>query len=169
MNLLTVYSTWKKKINLAQEFFILSKMQNQKSKIDVVNELLEACILAYPISSFVISLYKQYVERGWLTKKQLQGIYDKASKIENLPPGKLAAVEALIKKMPTRYKSDKPLAKPLYEKDKTTGELIGQILGKYPQHKGVLFIRAKFENNEPLSPTEIADLKKIKQHIDSRK
>jgi hypothetical protein len=144
-------------------------MQNQKSKIDVVNELLEACILAYPVSSFVISLYKQYVERGWLTKKQLQGIYDKAAKIENLPPGKLAAVEALIKKMPTRYKSEKPPTKPLYEKDKITGELIEQILEKYPQHKGVLFIRAKFENNEPLSLTEIADLKKINQHIDSRK
>jgi len=71
--------------------------------------------------------------------------------------------------MPTRYKSEKPLAKPLYEKDKITGELIGQILEIYPQHKGVLFIRAKFENHEPLSPTEIADLKKIKQHIDSRR
>lgn len=144
-------------------------MQNQKNKIDVVNELLEACILAYPISSFVISLYKQYLERGWLTKKQLQGLYAKAAKIENLHPGKLAGVEALIKKMPNRHRSEKPPAKPLYEKDKNVGELIAAILAKYPQHKGVLFLQAKYENNELLAPSDIADLKKIKQRIDAQK
>ncbi len=79
----------------------------------MVNEVLEECILAYPLSSFIISLYKQYQQRGSLSKKQLQGLYGKASKIENLPPGKLAAIEAIIKKMPTRYKSELPGPSPI--------------------------------------------------------
>ncbi len=138
-------------------------MQKQKNKIDIVNDLLEECILAYPISSFIISLYKQYLQRGSLSKKQLQGLYGKASEIEHLPPGKLAGLEALIKRMPTRYKSEKPDIKPLYEKDESTSQLITGILAKLPQHKRVLFLKAKFDNNELLSTSDIADLKKIKQ------
>ena len=67
-----------------------------KPAIDSVNILLEECIMAYPVSSFVISLYKQYQQRGSLSKKQLQGLYEKATKIEGIAPGKLAAVEAII-------------------------------------------------------------------------
>ena len=138
-------------------------MELKREGIDIVNEVLEACILAYPISSFIISLYKQYVSRGWLTKKQLEGLYGKAQKINehDLPPGKLAALEALINKMPTRNKSAIPANKPLYEKDETTGELISAILTKYPQHKAVLFIQTKYLNNQPLSTTELADLKRF--------
>ena len=132
----------------------------QKKGIDIINEVLEACILAYPVSSFVISLYKQYISRGWLTKKQLEGLYGKAQKINNLPPGKLAALEAIINKMPNRYKSEAPTeTKPLYEKDENTGKLIQAILEKYPQHKRVLFLQSKYQNNEPLTTNELADLK----------
>src|SRR5579871_3065548 len=129
-------------------------MQNPKAKIDIVNELLEECILAYPVSSFVISLYKQYQQRGSLSKKQLQGLYGKSSEIEGLAPGKLAGLEALIKRMPTRYKSQKPDAKPLYQKDESIIQLIDKILEKYPQHKRVLFLKTKYNNNEPLSSTD---------------
>ena len=135
-------------------------MEQKKPVVDVINEVLEACILAYPVSSFVISLYKQYVSRGWLTKKQLQGLHGKAQKIADLPPGKLAALEAIINKMPTRYKSETPtISKPLYEKDETTGQLIQAILQKYPQHKRALFLQSKYNNNEPLTNTELTDLK----------
>ena len=140
-------------------------MQKQKNKIDIVNELLEECILAYPISSFIISIYKQYLERGSLSKKQLQGLYGKASKIEGLAPGKLAGLEAVLKKMPTRYKSEKPPIKPLYQKDEVVGQMITDILSKYPQHKRVVFLKAKFDNDEPLSIMEMDDLKKIRQLI----
>ena len=92
-------------------------MNDPKKRIDIINEVLEECILAYPVSSFIISLYKQYQQRGSLSKKQLQGLYGKASIVQGLAPGKLAGVEAIIKKMPTRYKSEKPSIKPLYEKD----------------------------------------------------
>ncbi len=77
-------------------------MQNKNSDIDIVNEVLEECILAYPVSSFIISLYQQYQKRGSLSKKQLQGLHSKASSIEKLQGAKLATLEALIKKMPTQ-------------------------------------------------------------------
>jgi hypothetical protein len=139
-------------------------MQHKKPSIDIVNEILEACILAYPVSSFIISLYKQYINRGWLTKKQLEGLYSKAQKINDLPPGKLASLEAIISKMPTRYKSEAPVAtKPLYEKDQITGQLIEALLKKFPEHKRVLFLQSKYNNNEPLNATELADLKRFSQ------
>lgn len=139
-------------------------MENKRPGIDIVNEVLEACILAYPVSSFVISLYKQYISRGWLTKGQMQGLFGKAQKIKDLPPGKLAALEALINKMPNRTKSEAPKeATPLYQKDENTGQVIEAILAKYPQHKGVLFLQAKYKNNEPFSPAELADLKRFSQ------
>ena len=76
-------------------------MQKKNSDIDIVNEVLEECILFYPVSSFIISLYQQYQKRGSLSKKQLQGLHSKASNIEKLQGAKLATLEALIKKMPT--------------------------------------------------------------------
>ena len=139
------------------------KMNKKSSDPDIINEVLEACILAYPVSSFIISIYQQYQKRGSLSKKQLQGLYGKASAIENISKAKLATLEAVIKKMPTRFKSELPETKPLYEKEKIAGELIDAILAKYPQHKRVLFLQSKYNNNEPLSAMEIDELKKFKQ------
>lgn len=138
-------------------------MKKEKPEVDIVNEVLEACILAYPISPFIISLYKQYLQRGSLSKKQLQGLYGKASKINELPPGKLATLEAVINKMATRFKSELPATAPLYQKEESTGQLIAAILERYPQHKRVLFLKSKYENNEALTPAEIGDLKKFQQ------
>ena len=140
-------------------------MNQPKDRLDIINEVLEECILAYPVSSFIISLYKQYQQRGSLSKKQLQGLYGKASKIEQLPPGKLATIEAIIKRMPTRYKSELPEIKPLFEKEEATGLLISEILAKYPQHKRVLFLKAKYDNNEILSSADITDLKRFRDHL----
>ena len=135
----------------------------QKPKLDIINMLLEDCIMAFPVSSFVISIYQQYQRRGWLSKKQLQGLYDKASKINGVLPGRLAALESIIKKMPTREKSALPENAPMFEKDEAAGKLIDEILAKYPQHKRVLFLKAKYDNNEVLSSTDIAELKKFRQ------
>ena len=144
--------------------YVWVSIMEQKKGIDIINEVLEACILAYPVSSFIISLYKQYISRGWLTKKQLEGLYGKAQKIQDIPPGKLASLEAIINKMPTRYKSEAPTAStPLYQKDEETGKLIQAILEKYPQHKRVLFLQSKYNNNETLNAAELADLKRFSQ------
>lgn len=129
--------------------------------LDIVNEVLEDCILAYPVSSFIISLYKQYQQRGSLSKKQLKGLHGKASGIEDFSSSKLATLEAIINKMPDRFKSELPTAKPLYEKNSAAGEMIEAILSKYPQHKSVQFLKAKYDNNEPLLPSELNDLLRI--------
>jgi hypothetical protein len=140
-------------------------MENKKQKIDIVNEVLEACILAYPLSSFIISLYKQYQERGSLSKKQLQGLYAKAAKIPDLAPGKLGTLEAVIKRMPTRYKSDLPSPQPVYEKEESVGQMIAEILQKYPEHKRALFLKSKYDSNTPLTPAELADLERFRKLI----
>ncbi|HEY2348591.1 MAG TPA: hypothetical protein VGH64_06230 [Puia sp.] len=147
------------------KFVLLKSMNQPKDRLDIINEVLEECILAYPVSSFIISLYKQYQQRGSLSKKQLQGLYGKASKIEQLPPGKLATIEAIIKRMPTRFKSELPEIKPLFEKEEATGKLISDILEKYPNHKRVLFLKVKYDNHEILSTADIADLKRFKSLV----
>ena len=137
----------------------------KKQGLDIINEVLEECILAYPVSSFVISLYKQYQERGSLSKKQLQGLHSKASKIKDIAPGKLATVEAIINKMPTRDKAPVTEQKSIVVQEDNTAQLIEEVLAKYPQHKRVLFFKSKYENHETLSPLEAGELKKFRQLI----
>jgi hypothetical protein len=140
-------------------------MQQNKPKLDIINMLLEDCIMAFPVSTFVISIYQQYQRRGWLSKKQLQGLYDKASKINGVLPGRLAALESIIKQMPTRQKSELPENAPMFVKDEEAGKLIDEILARYPQHKRVLFLKSKYDNNEVLSPADVSELKKFRQHL----
>jgi len=139
------------------------QMEKKKPEIDIVNEVLESCIIAYPVSSFIISLYKQYQQRGSLSKKQLQGLHSKASGIENLSPGKLATLEALINRMPNRFKSEKPAITPMFTRDEDAGKMIEEILIRYPQHKRVLYLKSKFENDEMLSMPEVGELRKFRK------
>jgi hypothetical protein len=137
-------------------------MQANKRSIDIVNEVLELCLLAMPVSAFLISLYKQYQQRGSLSKKQLLGLHGKASDIKDFPVSKLATLEALIKKMPNRYKSELPIeSKPLYEKDDASSFLIEEILARFPQHKRVIFFQSKIESNQPLNNIELDELKRF--------
>ncbi|MEO5500404.1 MAG: hypothetical protein ABIR31_03080 [Ginsengibacter sp.] len=134
-----------------------------KPKLDIINMLLEDCVMAYPINSFIISIYQQYQQRGWLSKKQLQGLYDKAAKINGVLPGRLAALESIIKKMPTRDRSGLPENSPMFEKDENVGNIINVILDKFPLHKRVLYLKARYENDEVISPAEITELEKFKK------
>lgn len=129
--------------------------------LDVVRDILQLCEAAFPESPFIKSLHQQYLNRGGLSKKQLEGLYQMALKVNTIPAGKLSTLEAIILKKPTRYKSDKPAPAPLYKKDEQQGKMIGAILEKYPQHKRVLFFKAKYQNNEVFSSTEIAELGKL--------
>ncbi len=130
-------------------------------EVDIIRDILEQMEIVFPESSFVKSLHQQYLNRGGLSKKQLEGLFQKASTSNKIPANKLSTLEAIILKKPTRYKSEKPELKPLYEKDKATGGKITAILEKYPQHKRVLFLKAKYDNNEVLTSTEIADIEKF--------
>ena len=73
-------------------------MQRLKPDVDIVLDVLKAVLDAQPDSSFTRSLHHQYQERGGLSKKQLQGLLDKASRIPSIPEKKLATLEAIIKK-----------------------------------------------------------------------
>ena len=55
-------------------------MQRKKPDVDVVNDVLLKAIAAYPENAFVKSLHYQYHERGGLSKKQLEGLFQKGSR-----------------------------------------------------------------------------------------
>jgi len=136
-------------------------MQRLKPDVDIVLDILKAVLVAQPLSSFTQSLLKQYEERGGLSKKQLEGLYSKASKIEAIPFGKLATLEAIILRKHSKHKSDLPETTPLYEKDEEIGGMITAILEKYPQHKRVLYFKSKFDNNEIFSSADKTELQKF--------
>jgi hypothetical protein len=131
------------------------------NEVNIIYDILKAMLQAQPGSVFINSLHQQYCERGGLSKKQLEGLHSKASKIEGISSSKLATLQAIINKRPTRYKSE-VLIKPAAEtKDETTGKILEAILEKYPQHKRVLFLQSKYNNNEVLAPAEITEIQKF--------
>ena len=136
-------------------------MQRLRPEVDIIKDILEAVLKAHPDSSFIQSLLHQYVERGGLSKKQLQGLYGKAQKNETIPAGKLATLEAIILRKNIKYRSILPENKPLYEKDEKTGKMIDDILQKFPAHKRVLLFKTKYDNNEVLSQAELTELEKF--------
>ncbi len=136
-------------------------MQRIRPDIDIVLDILKAVADAFPANTFARSILYQYQERGGLSKKQLQGLYGKAQKLKTVSPAKLATLEAIILKKHEKTKSEMPAIRPLYEKDKATGELIQSILARYPEHKRVLFLHSKYQNNEPLTAAEYSELQKF--------
>lgn len=131
------------------------------SDINVILDILKTLLQAKPDSVFVNSLYQQYCNRGGLSKKQLEGLHSKASKVDSITPGKLATLEAIIKKKPTRYKSEVVVKNEGPVKDATIGQLIESILQKHPEHKRVLYLQSKYIHNDPLSPAEITEIQKF--------
>lgn len=129
--------------------------------MDVILDVLKETLAANPTSTFTASLLQQYHERGGLSKKQLEGLHHKASKVATITDGKLATLQAIILKKPTRYKSPLPQPTPLFVKDELTGKQINAILEKYPQHKRVLFFKANYDNNKPFSVTDTEELKRF--------
>lgn len=143
-------------------------MQRLKPDVDIVKDILEAVLLVHPESSFTQSLHRQYIERGGLSKKQLQGLFEKAKKIKTIPTGKLATLEAIILRKHAKHRSDLPAPAPLYKKDEKTGNKIEQILAKFPDHKQVIILKGKYDNNEELSSSELTDLEKFYKYMLSK-
>ncbi len=134
-----------------------------KPEVDIVLDVLEAVQAARPNDGFVQSILQQYRERGGLSKKQLEGLHGKASKIETIPQNKLSTLEAIIMRKHTKEKSVLPPITPLYTKDEVADTIIEKILQKYPQHKRVLFFKAKVDNNQPLTASELTELQKFEK------
>jgi hypothetical protein len=129
--------------------------------VNVTLDILKAMLIAKPESDFIKSLYDQYCNRGGLSKKQLEGLYSKASKTDAISQGKLATLEAIIKKKPTRYKSEVTIHAPVQSKDEAIGQILTAILAKYPQHKRILFLQSKYTNNDAITVTEITEIQKL--------
>jgi hypothetical protein len=136
-------------------------MNRIKPDVDIVMDILKAVVEAQPGSTFAQSLLHQYQERGGLSKKQLQGLFNKAEKVKTIPTGKMATLEAIILKKPNRYKSALPVAVSPDKKDETVGQMIDAILAKYPEHKRVLFFKSKYDNNEVLAAPEMTELQRF--------
>lgn len=136
-------------------------LHRKKQDVDIILDLLKETLHANPTSTFAASLLHQYQERGSLSKKQLEGLYHKASKVTDISEGKLATLQAIILKKPTRYKSELPQALPAIIKDETAGKQLTEILEKFPQHKRVVFFKAKYDNNETFAVTEAEELKRF--------
>ena len=129
--------------------------------VDVIMDVLKQAQAAFPESTFINSLLQQYQQRGGLSKKQLEGLHSKASRIKTISPGKLATVQAIILKKHTNHRST--VSKPIVVEptDTTTVKLVDDILLKYPHHKRVLFFRMKYDNREILSAAEKTELEKF--------
>lgn len=136
-------------------------MYKKKPGIDIIARILEALYTHNPDALFVMSLMHQYEERGSLSKKQLEGLLQKAAKVPDMPASWLGTLEAIILKMPTRYRSAVETNTPVYAKDEAAGALLKAILDKYPQHKRVLYLLSKYENNDVLSADELTEIKKF--------
>jgi hypothetical protein len=139
----------------------MKPLPKKKDGPDIIDKILEACYQHNKDALFTMSLMHQYEDRGWLTKKQLQGLHNKASRVKDLPVGLLASLEAIILKMPERDKS--PITKIVTESTVNPNITIWlqAILAKYPQHKTVLALQLKFEKEKDLSGSDIATLEKL--------
>lgn len=131
--------------------------------MDIILQILEESIKQKPASSFLKSLHQQYCERGGLSKKQLEGLHHKISAIPDLPTAWAATLEAIIKKKPTRYKSDINLTPPPLPTFETEKKDVEEMLSRFPAHKRLLLFRDILSHNEILSQSEITEIAKFKK------
>ncbi len=140
-------------------------MLSKNKKIDVIDKLLSLCYAHNKDALFIMSLMHQYEERGSLSKKQLEGLLLKAQKIKEIPAHQIAAVEAIVLKMPTRDKTPvqktTPVINEAQAQKSTALAQADQILALYPAHKQVLLLKSKLSSHQSLTPQEQAELNKF--------
>lgn len=129
--------------------------------IDVVADLLKAVLSAKPDDSFCASLLEQYKLRGGLSKKQLEGLLGKATKFTYVAPGKLATLEAIIKKKNIIDRSISSTLKQEIVIDETPLLQMNEILVKNANHIRIVFLKSKWEKEGQLSKAEIDDIKRL--------
>lgn len=140
-------------------------MNSETKKIDVIQYLIDEMRFRIPYSRFFQSLGEHYHCKGNLSKKQLEVLYEAAMKIGEIPQCRLATVKAIIRTLPTRYKSSIPHYTPLYQQDDSIKLKIDRILERYPSHKRVLFLKSKYENHEIITPIDIRELDTFLMHL----
>ncbi|HMO34087.1 MAG TPA: hypothetical protein PKE63_11955 [Lacibacter sp.] len=137
--------------------------------MDVVLALLQKMWELRPESAFVSSLLQQYQERGSLSRRQLQGLLNKAERVPSIAPAWLATLQAIIQRMPVRDKTPVAVKDAPVVTDAETERQIQEVLAVLPEHKRVLFFKAKHENKEPLSPQERQELQRFYKHACDKK
>lgn len=140
-------------------------MNSSGSDINIVEEVLKIMLQARPDSEFIQSLWKQFCERGGLSKKQLEGLHSKASKVKEMSPARLATLEAIIKARPTRHRSEATITAKPEPKDEQVGKQLQDILDKYPQHKRGLFLKSRYDKGELLNQSEKDEIQKFLKFI----
>ena len=135
-------------------------MMNDK-QVDVVADLLNAVIAIKPDDAFCISLLEQYQVRGGLSKKQLEGLLGKATKFTDVSPGKLATLEAIIKKKKIVERSAASIDHKEVVIDEKPLMQMNEILEKNANHKRILFLKSKWEQAGQLSAEETDDIKRL--------
>ena len=130
-------------------------------EFDIVAQILELVLLAKPDDAFCKSIRLQYMDRGGLSKKQLEGLHGKAVRIKEIGSGKLATLEAIIKKKHITHRSEVTITKFEIEVDTESEKMIDTILEKYPQHKRVLVFKANFAKDKILPKEDKAELEKF--------
>lgn len=133
------------------------------SEINIILSILETLKKEKPENVFIHSLHQQFCNRGGLSKKQLEGLHAKAIKCDQISVAKIATLEAIIKKKPTRYKSEIIKTLPEEKKDSSINLAIEEILEKYPQHKMALFLQSKIKHNDVLTELEKAEVVRLRK------
>ncbi|HMJ47359.1 MAG TPA: hypothetical protein VK498_08515 [Ferruginibacter sp.] len=131
-------------------------------EIDIIGDILKKMSELHPGSAFIQSLYRQYQDRGSLSKKQLEGLESKAAKSGDIPPAKMATLQAIILRKHAKHRSEIPVSQEIdlshaSKELSETNEKINHILAKYPTHKRVLYFKIKTEK-EGLTTAEIYEL-----------
>ena len=133
-------------------------MQRINPDIDIVAYIIDAVLSAKPNDAFCKSISIQYMERGGLSKKQLEGLQGKAARIPGINPGRLATLEAIIKKKHVTHRSEATLTTVEKTIDEEAGRLIAEILEKYPLHKRVLLFSSNYKKDGLLALNEKEEL-----------
>ena len=123
----------------------------QREEQDIVLKTLDLLHQLQPAQEFIASLRYQYLERGSLSRKQLQGLLQKALRHHEVPPNWSATIEAIIKKMPVREKAPASLQTPLYQTDADALHMVKFDLEKFTGHKQAQFLLKKIELHEQLT------------------
>jgi len=126
--------------------------------IDIIADIIEAVLKARPNDAFCKSISIQYMERGGLSKKQLEGLQGKAARVDGIPPGKLATLEAIIKKKHVTHRSEATITATVKNNDEEAGTMIAEILEKYPQHKRVVLFSSNYKKDGFLALPEKEEL-----------
>lgn len=139
------------------------KKQSDKKKRQI-RAMLKVVLKDDPTSHFFLGLERSYQKYGTLSQKQLFKLKDRYDRLKRKKTvGKSWWGDTKIKE--TIDRGPDPILSPLYKKDEEIQILINEILVRKEDHKAALLLKAKVDQNIPLSVPEKSQLKKMHKMI----